>query len=145
MQPALVRVVNGAAVLRCLRTIVHAVVADYAGNAEPIVLEDFRPAFGLVFAMQRHIAPCRKRLFIAEKRQRRILPFSVRLSKRSIAINPSMVSRMGLSSAARSRYSCRCSGFGQTSKITAIICVSLAHVRWLTMSPCARMFVPPPG
>ncbi len=67
------RVVNGAAVLRCLRAIVHAVIADYAGNTEPIVLEDFRPAFGLVFAMQRHIAPCGEGIFIAEKRQRQDL------------------------------------------------------------------------
>jgi len=73
MHRALVRVVNGAAVLRGLRTIVHAVVADYAGNAQPIVLKDFRPALGLVLAMLRHIAPCRKRLFIAEKRQRQDL------------------------------------------------------------------------
>ncbi len=67
------RVVNGPAVLRCLRTIVHAVVADYAGNAEPIVLEYFRPAFGLVFAVLRHIAPCLQGIFIAEKRQRQDL------------------------------------------------------------------------
>src|SRR5882724_2684261 len=54
----------------------------------------------------------------------KILPFSVRLSNRSIEIKPSMVSRIGLSSAARSRYSPLCSGLGQTSKITAIICIS---------------------
>src|ERR1700730_16392490 len=51
----------------------------------------------------------------------RILPLSVRLSNRSIEMKPSMVSRIGPSSAARSRYSCLRSGFGRTSKITAII------------------------
>src|SRR5450755_4174353 len=56
----------------------------------------------------------------------RILPFSVRLSNRSIEMKPSMVSRIGRSSAARSRYSALYSGLGQTSKITAIICVSSA-------------------
>src|ERR1700744_5836359 len=56
----------------------------------------------------------------------RILPFSVRLSNRSTEIKPSMVSRIGFNSAARSRYSCLCSGLGQTSKITAIILRSLS-------------------
>src|SRR6266849_8495430 len=47
--------------------------ADYAGNTQPIVLEDLRPALGLVFAMQRHIAPCGESILIAEKRQRQDL------------------------------------------------------------------------
>src|SRR5262252_2396550 len=49
------------------------------------------------------------------------LPGSYRLSKRSTEMKPSMVSSSGRSSAARSRYRCFCPGFGQISKMTAII------------------------
>jgi len=51
----------------------------------------------------------------------KILPGSVRLSKRSTEIKPSIFSRMGRSYAAISRYSFLRSGFGQTSKMTAIM------------------------
>jgi hypothetical protein len=64
----LARVVNGAAVLRCFRPIVHAVIADHAGNTEPVVLKYLCTALGLVLAMLRYIAPRRKRLLIAEDR-----------------------------------------------------------------------------
>src|ERR1700694_2551588 len=57
--PALTRVVNGAAVLWCLHAIVHAVVADHAGNTQPVIFEDRRPALGLALAMLRHVAPRR--------------------------------------------------------------------------------------
>src|SRR5450755_1334942 len=47
----LVRVVNGAAVLWRLRAIVHAVIADHAGDAQAIVFENFRAALGLGLAV----------------------------------------------------------------------------------------------
>src|SRR3984893_4110686 len=56
-------------------------------------------------------------------------PLLVRLSNRSTEIKPSMVSSTGRSSAARSKYSCLCSGFGQTSKITAIMSISSLSIR----------------
>src|SRR5882762_4140171 len=70
---ALVRVVGDKAVLRGLGTIVHAVIPDYAGNAQPVVFENRRPALGLAFAMLRHITPCCDGGFIAEERQRQDL------------------------------------------------------------------------
>src|SRR6266404_4969646 len=70
---ALARVVGGAAVLGCLGTIVHAVIADHTGNAQPVVFENRRPALALAFAMLSHIAPCRNGRFIAEERQRQDL------------------------------------------------------------------------
>src|SRR3974390_3496962 len=50
----------------------------------------------------------------------RIFPGSYRLSNRSTEMNPSIVSSSGRRLAAMSRYSCLPSGFGQTSKMTAI-------------------------
>src|SRR5260370_6330544 len=69
----LVRVMNEAAVLWCLGTIVHAVIADHAGNAQPVVFENRRATLALAFAMLRHVAPRREGIFITEKRQRQDL------------------------------------------------------------------------
>src|SRR5229473_2942375 len=71
----LVDVVGGEAVLRGLCTIVHAVIADHAGNAQPVVLENRRPALALAFAMLSHVAPCRNGGFVPEERQRQDLAF----------------------------------------------------------------------
>src|SRR5258708_818097 len=60
-------IVSGAAVLWCLRTIVHAVIADHTGDAQPVVFEDRRTALALGLAVLCHIAPCRNGSFIAEK------------------------------------------------------------------------------
>jgi hypothetical protein len=65
-----VRLVNRAAVFRRLRALVHAVVADHAGDAQPVIAEDFRAALGLVAAMQGNVAPGFDRGFVAEERQR---------------------------------------------------------------------------
>src|ERR1700733_15771128 len=64
----LVRGVSGAAVLWRLSAIVHAVVADYAGDAQPVIRENRRAALALGLAVLRHIAPCRDSLLIAEDR-----------------------------------------------------------------------------
>jgi hypothetical protein len=62
-----VRVVKRAAVLGRLRAFVHAVVADHAGDAQPIILENGGAALGLSPAMLRRIAPFFDRGLVAEK------------------------------------------------------------------------------
>src|SRR3569833_3395425 len=74
----------------------------------------------------------------------RILPFSERLSNRSNETKPSIFSRIGLSSAARSRYCCLCSGLGLFLFFIVIFYVFCLSSR-PTMSPFARSFAPPPG
>src|SRR5467141_211591 len=66
---------RGAAVLWRLRAIVHAVIADYAGNAQPVVFENRCAALALGLAVLRHVAPCRDGGFIAEERQRQDFAF----------------------------------------------------------------------
>src|ERR1700761_3185486 len=66
---------NRATVLRRLRALVHAVVADHAGYADPIIVEDLRAASGLAAAMLGNVAPCLDRRFIAVERQRQELAF----------------------------------------------------------------------
>src|SRR5262245_15548426 len=66
---------------------------------------------------------CRQRFTASSSRQTdsdSILPLSVKLSNRSIEINPSIFSSAGRKPAARSRYSCFRPGAGTTSKMTAI-------------------------
>ena len=62
-----------------------------------------------------------------KKESERILPGSVRLSKRSTEMKPSIFSSRGRKSAARPRYSSLRPGLGRTSKITAIIQLSSVH------------------
>jgi hypothetical protein len=64
-----VRLVHRAAVLRRLLALVHAVVSDHAGNAQPIIGKNFRAAPGLATAMLRNIAPGLDRGFVAKERQ----------------------------------------------------------------------------
>ena len=58
---------NGGAVLGRLGTVVHAVIADHAGDPQPIVLEYGRTAPALGLAMLGYVAPCRNSLFVAEE------------------------------------------------------------------------------
>src|SRR2546430_15975617 len=74
-QAALVRLVNGAAVPGRLRPVVHAIVTDHPGNAQPIIPEDFRAALALGLAVLRNIAPRGNRGLVAEERQRQDLAF----------------------------------------------------------------------
>src|SRR5580704_14151682 len=67
---------------------------------------------------------CRQPAIASSSRQNdsdRTLPGSLRLWNRSIEMNPSIFSSLGFSAAAISRYSCRPSSVGHTSKITACI------------------------
>ena len=52
-----------------LPSIDHPVVANYAGYAQSIILEDFRSAFGLRGAMRLELAPLRNGLFVAPEGQ----------------------------------------------------------------------------
>ena len=67
------RVVHGTAVLWRLRAIVHAVIADHAGDAQPVIVENRRAPLALRLAVLRHIAPGRDGVFIPEDRQRQDL------------------------------------------------------------------------
>src|SRR5882757_8607156 len=70
---ALERVVSGAAVLWRLHALVHAVIADHAGDAQPVVFENPRAALALGLAMAGHIAPGLDGGFVAKERQRQDL------------------------------------------------------------------------
>src|SRR5258708_13999637 len=66
----LARVVLGAAVARCLRAFVHPVIADHAGNTQPVILENLSSPLALGDAMLRRIAPGCDRVLVTEQRQR---------------------------------------------------------------------------
>ena len=60
-------VVRGAAVLWRLCTVVHAVIADDAGDAQPLIVENRFAALALGCAMLRHVASGRDGLLISEE------------------------------------------------------------------------------
>jgi hypothetical protein len=64
---------EGAAVLRYLRPFVHAVIADHAGNADPVIVKNLGAAFRLAPAVFGYIAPGRNGGLIAKKRHRQDL------------------------------------------------------------------------
>lgn len=96
-------VVRRKTVARRLLTFVHTVIPDHAGNSQAIVGKNLCTPSGLRGPMAGDIAPCLHCRLVAEKESDSILPGSVKLSKRSTEINPSIFSSIGRSEAAMSR------------------------------------------
>src|SRR4051794_20796464 len=71
--PTLVRVVHRAAVVWCLLAIIHAVVADDAGDTQMIVGKNVCAALGLGTPVLHRVAPGRNGRVVAPERQRQDL------------------------------------------------------------------------
>ncbi len=87
-----------------LGTIVHTVITNYLRNAQPVVGEHGLSARALNPPVWFDIAPFPNRVLVAPVGERAIFPGQVRLSKRSIEMNPSIRASSGRNAAAASRY-----------------------------------------
>src|SRR5918993_603630 len=64
---------RGAAVGRRLATLIHSIIANHRGNAQPVVGKDSAAPLRLHAAMVFEIAPCAHRVFVTPDGKRKIL------------------------------------------------------------------------
>ena len=78
------------AISGCLHSVKHAIVPNYADNAQAVVAKHARTSRRLCDAVRFECSPLFYSCLISKKESDKIFPDSYRLSKRSMDMNPSI-------------------------------------------------------